>query len=540
MSSPLFVRFSGWPAPLTPESEILFETPSRERQMIQLAKNQIINQKEIGGMIVKSNLMGANMVANEIQYQTAALEGIISKVGDQISSVIQDSAEQVCNMMDMIGNRICASLDEVRWELVQQNAISSKILSTLRESRSNEARQLVNQGVRHYINGQYDKAEERFKEALKFDTTDYQVLKNLAFIEMRKGNASLAYNFLTDALNLPDNLDVESKTETLWAMARLRYSEKKFDDALSISFTALKSRGNKTAKDFYMSGIYSVLAGKNQQGLEQIRKAIELDNGYFSIAALDPDLEVVRHDIFKVLSALSVDSETKLKKQIADLEINIEKVNRSEESKNFNGLVRKIISVLDETKKTLTNPSYSRCLESFKKIKSIPKTFPYFDKLIKLNQEKIAAETLNKEKQAELNFAGKKKDTETPLVMALLIPFIIYIVVALGMFYYAIAEASGFFETLLMIICGAIASILWPLAAIFSDDLSYTKYPVFGYALALVIISIIGCTIWHTLRKQKVDNINAIECDTSSINVEISSINDDILTNTKKIEGFLG
>jgi len=233
MSRSLIDRYtyghSSWPAPFTPEAEILLENPRRQNEMLQLAQHQIEVQKAASRAVVQSNIAGAQIISNEIAQQTRILENMIGGMTLGIAA----AADQISDSIDILGDRLCAELAEIRWQLSQQNESLEKILDLLRNSRNNEAQQLVKQGVRHYVHGEYLESEERFRKALDFDTTDYQVLMNLAYIEMHKGNSETASTFFKKSLNLPENLDSHSKARTLWALGRLSYAENDYQNALS-------------------------------------------------------------------------------------------------------------------------------------------------------------------------------------------------------------------------------------------------------------------------------------------------------------------
>ncbi|PIQ44876.1 MAG: hypothetical protein COW04_10630 [Deltaproteobacteria bacterium CG12_big_fil_rev_8_21_14_0_65_43_10] len=145
--------------------------------MLQLAQHQIEVQKAASRAVVQSNIAGAQIISNEIAQQTRILENMIGGMTLGIAA----AADQISDSIDILGDRLCAELAEIRWQLSQQNESLEKILDLLRNSRNNEAQQLVKQGVRHYVHGEYLESEERFRKALDFDTTDYQVLMNLAY-----------------------------------------------------------------------------------------------------------------------------------------------------------------------------------------------------------------------------------------------------------------------------------------------------------------------------------------------------------------------
>lgn len=179
-----------WPARHTPQAELVYGVPRRQNELIAIGRQQLEIQRSTAEEIVRSNIDAADIIAAEINQQTAALETSLQSLSDKVTSSVSDAADQVCWSIDILGARLCACLDEIKWQLAQIGTTLSGILSTLRQSRSNEARQLVEQGLRHYINGQYEQAEERFRLALIQDTTDYQVLLNLGLIAVKKKDSA--------------------------------------------------------------------------------------------------------------------------------------------------------------------------------------------------------------------------------------------------------------------------------------------------------------------------------------------------------------
>lgn len=118
MSRSLIDRYSygnsGWPGAFTPEAEIVYETPRRERQMIRLAEQQVEIQKAAGREIVRSNIAGAQIIASEIAQQTLALDRTINQVGESISGSISFAADQISDAIDVLGDRLCAELSEIK------------------------------------------------------------------------------------------------------------------------------------------------------------------------------------------------------------------------------------------------------------------------------------------------------------------------------------------------------------------------------------------------------------------------------------------
>lgn len=531
MSNSLIHRFNGWPTAFTVENEIL----SRERRMEKLAEHQVAAQSYASNQIAKSQIKGANIVASEIKNQTAILEAAVVGIGNQISDVIQASADQISYMLDQVGDRICASLDEIKWELVQQNVISSQIFKVLHESRSNEARQLVNQGIRHYLNSQYDKAEERFKEALKFDTTDYQVLMNLGYIEIQKDNAAAAYDYFRDALNLPANLDSNTKADTIWAMARLRYAEKKFNEALTLSLEAIKLKDPIESRKLFTIGVYSALSGKDNEAIKYIRKAIAMDSSCFSIAASDPDLNGISGKILELLADISLNAKSKAEKLINELEINLKNYEAYKKSKEYLNIVEKLKNKFNEVKTIFNDLGYSRYIKTIQIMESVCQTYPMFYELKGLYDDQLKIKNDLKIKNEEKKAVGKSKNTESPIAAMIGIPLIIYLMTAVYAYIQEVAQCFSSSSLADKIIGGPLTIILGPFFAILWPFIYLDNEPRLKYSIIAIIISGVGNLIWGLIRSKHNNNIEMIEAKHSEVMSKLNQVNNQINENKSAI-----
>jgi len=376
---------SGWPNPFTPEAELIYKAPRRQMEMIHLARQQIDAQKNASQEIVKSNLIGAKIIANEIEQQTEALDRTINQVGDRISSSITLAADQISDALDVLGDRICVELSEIKWQLTQQNETLEKILEVLNKSRNNEAKQLVQQGLRHYVNDEFEEAEERFKLALKFDTTDYQVLMNLAFIELNKNNSSQAFSYFKKALSLPEDIDSSTKARTLWATARLYYAENDFNTAYTYAEEAFRHDSQKDPKTLYPLGVYASLTGKKSVALESIEQAILIDPSYFTKCSVDPDLQIIKEDILQMLGRLSSNAESKAKQMVDDIQNELSVLESKNQPDSNHNFLDKTIIIINNCKAGLLNPSYSFCLRCFNTMNIMKTVVSEMGQLISLN-----------------------------------------------------------------------------------------------------------------------------------------------------------
>lgn len=315
MSNSLIDRFryghSQWPAPFTPEAEMYIEGAKRQREMIYLARQQIDAQNLAAKNISQSNLIGAQIIAKELGHQTKVLDNSIKQVGNLIAEEVSASTEKITSAIDHLNDSLCFELSEIQWQLAQLNKTLEKILKVLSENRSNEARQLVQQGVRHFVNEEIDEAEERFKLALSFDTTDYQVLMNLGYIEIHKNNASEAISFFKKAINLPENINNASKVRALWTIARLYYAEQDFSKAFSYAEKGFQI-DSVAPRNSYIFGVYAALSGNQKLAIKHINDAIIGNAIFFSKAAVDQDLEIIRNEILTLLGQIANDLKYKV------------------------------------------------------------------------------------------------------------------------------------------------------------------------------------------------------------------------------------
>jgi len=350
----------------------VYGVPRRQRQLIEIGRQQVEVQRASVQTIARSNIASAQIIAAEIQQQTLALDERLCKYSDRVSSSVMDAADQISSAIEFLGDRLCAYLGEIRWELAQQSETLAGILHVLRESRSNEARQLVEQGVRHYTNEQYDRAEERFKQAIEKDTTDYQVLMNLGLVAVHKGDSPAAVEFFRDALRLPASQDDYSKTRALLAIARVHYADSNYIEAHRVAAGAIESYGTSDASDLFVSATYAALSGLVDESVSALQACIRKDAIFFSRAAVEPDLEPFRGVVLELLSKLAQEILETRRADIHRGRLLLEKALHHTHASYYADLTRRALTRFDELEHAVEQASYSELLkfeqraESFK------------------------------------------------------------------------------------------------------------------------------------------------------------------------------
>ena len=316
------------------------------------------------------------MVAT-IEGQTAELRGALDRSADRIASEIEIQGDQIASELAVQGDRICESLNEIRWEVAQVGQTMNRLLQVALNSRTNEANQLVKQGVRHFANDEYLEAEGRFLKALDYDSTDYQVLMNLGFIAVHKGQPDAAFTYFKKALTLPDSLDDPAKARALWALARVHYSQKRFLEAYTTAEQAKALSTPVRAADILTVGVYAAPLGKTDVAIQHCRQALTLDPPLYSTIAAyaELDLQPIRDNVLTMLAQMTQDALQRAMRHIISVQRALSMAVQAPQASHYADLIEVIRKRISEAETWLRHASYEDCLklsESTKQLVFIP------------------------------------------------------------------------------------------------------------------------------------------------------------------------
>jgi tetratricopeptide (TPR) repeat protein len=371
-----------------PEADFLLGIPARQRELVSLARAQVLEQKRTTKTVFESNVAAAAAICRELSIQTEHLEQAIAGGAEAITLAIED-----------LGDRIAGELGEIRWELVQLRALSEQILAVLRRPRSTEARELLDQGVRNLVNDKVEQAEERFNLALRLDNTDYQILMNLSAVELRKGNALRAVAFVHDALTLPQNLDAQARADALWHLARIHYAIHEYPKAFELAqqSTTLVSAPRRVLQ----LGVYAILGDMLMEGLYLIEAAVRQDPRLFSVAASTPDLTAHQRDCLSLLGKLAAEVLNAVQKgcqKLAPIADEVGKLRRVP-----SGYSARFRTRFEAVLRTSRDGSYSECREALSiltVLEKVPDLLRRLDRSTLEFSQSQQAELLAKEKLA--------------------------------------------------------------------------------------------------------------------------------------------
>jgi tetratricopeptide (TPR) repeat protein len=286
---------------------------SREEELLELARAQTRLLGESNEWLQQSGAY-AESIAAEISWQSDVLaEGIgildssISREGRRISRAVDRQGELVTQAVVFLQESLVARLDAVVWELEQIGETLGGILAVLRENRQNEARQLVSQGLRLMYADYVDDAHERFVNALSFDKTDYQVLKNLGFIAISRGDAETAHEYFERALRLPFEMFESDRVSTLRVIARLHHTEGQFEGAASVA-SELCTSPLRSGRDLLDWAAYLCRSGADDaSALRLVRQAVEDSPTCFHLAAVGRDFRRLQSEVLSELADAAAD-----------------------------------------------------------------------------------------------------------------------------------------------------------------------------------------------------------------------------------------
>ena len=357
----------------SPEADFFLGGPARERELVALARSQLVLTQEAISAVSRAGRNTAAVFRNELERQSA-----------ELSEQLRRGSESVVSTIDNLADRVSAELGEIRWQLVQLQETSDEIREILRHPRSTQAQELVQQGVRNLNADRLEQAEDRFLRALDFDNTDYQVLMNLSSIELRKGNADKACSYLRDAFSLPPNLSSRARAEALWSLARVRYANKHYVSAAKVAHQSLQLLSNPRRRFQY--GVYLILATSARQGLSTLERAIRQDSGIFAVAASSRDLTAHRREIDSLLDSLANEALSRLQSQLEGLAVQLRPLESLPlEQPELIERFRLEIAALD---RVLSQPSYSDLVAACSRALDLQRALSHLEAL------SVAEETL--------------------------------------------------------------------------------------------------------------------------------------------------
>ena len=279
----------------------------RDKALIFMLDKQLKYRRQEAESIRRTNNANTNLLLNELENGNRELESLRTGIS-RLEATNYEGFKAICDSMEVTNNL----LDDISWRLGQAVSILGdidfklgKILNVLKQNRKNEAKQLVNQGARLMLYGDYDGAEERFKLAYNYDVTDYQVLMNLGHVELQKQNAEKAKDWYKKASRLPADIDGYARSLPIWNIARIHYAKGEFEEAYTHAQRASQTHDESLGENIFKVAVYAGLAGHKSECLYGIEGAIYTNPKFFRAAIAHPDLHHIRNDVYRSLDAIT-------------------------------------------------------------------------------------------------------------------------------------------------------------------------------------------------------------------------------------------
>ncbi len=288
--------------------EQIYNPAARELELVSLGRKQCALLEAQADAISGAVQDGSATVAHEIRLHADTISRELSQAHERLADRMGALGEEISDSLFTLGELLSSDLTDIKWLLAQQGRTLDAVLHVLSESRSNDARQLVEQGTRLLAVREYADAEERLRSALKADRTDYQVLMNLGVLDKERGNLRDALRWFKNAWQLPVALDPPARARALWLYGRVLYKQREFSQARDYANRAITADPPGDPGWVFTAGVYAILSGDANSGLSQIRGSILREPELFVRAGIDPDLNGVRERVFAMLEELSTDT----------------------------------------------------------------------------------------------------------------------------------------------------------------------------------------------------------------------------------------
>jgi len=271
--------------------------------------------------------------------------------------------EEMTSSVAALEGSLSGHLGELKWLAEQQNQTLDTILDTLRHRRRAEAQELLEQALRHLLIDEYDLADERLQKALEFDTTDYQVLMNLAFIRVHQNDPDAALAFFQAALRRPRQVDRGAKRQALWEIARLRYATENFAAAYGSAMEALELEEPQTPRSLLTCAGYAALAGMQDVALAHVEAAVRADSSMMGIALVERDLIPIRGPVDALLDSFAKSAADRAQMLMDRVVTMLDRCKRAPRAKDYSDILAQLDSLVNSIPvRVLETPSYTDCV----------------------------------------------------------------------------------------------------------------------------------------------------------------------------------
>jgi Flp pilus assembly protein TadD len=256
--------------------------------------------RRVGAAVVQQQERAAAAYAAATTKQLGAMQEQETANAAKLRDAVSASAELLRaglreneQAIGQLGGVITEQLTNVRWELAQQHQTLAGILNVLRESRSNECRQLIEQGDANYRAGFLAEAKERYQLAAQQDNTNVLVWQQLGIIAVQEGAFAEAETCFKKAVAFarPEYPKLRAIGRT--HLARLYYARERWNDAAEMLRAALADEP-ESAKNRYDLALVLAQVGAVPNALDAVEQAIMLDGSFYGYALADDEFALIR------------------------------------------------------------------------------------------------------------------------------------------------------------------------------------------------------------------------------------------------------
>jgi tetratricopeptide (TPR) repeat protein len=264
--------------------------------------------RRVNGEILES-LERANDELGAQGRERRSAFGEITRQIDDIRDTLAGGFDEVSTAILRLEDVMAYQLSEIRMVLGQIDDHLGALVRLVKFPRETEAAELVGDGLKAMIAGNWDDAEACFTSAIQRKRTHFQAHANLAFVYLRLGMGDAAVNHFQKACDyVPDECEPQVKHLAHKNLARALFATYKYEKAVAAierSIAMLERPEDVDPQTRYAYVVYLALAGSTVKAMTELRLLCNNHPRFFAIAYIDKDLEPLRVHVVDVLDDLA-------------------------------------------------------------------------------------------------------------------------------------------------------------------------------------------------------------------------------------------
>lgn len=254
----------------------------------------------------ESNQASADILADEIRYQTAELMDGLTKLSKDVTQTFR-----------AVGDYLGAELSQLRWAVDQNTEVTQQILDAQLKSHWHNSRQFYEVGVQCYMAGERELAKGQFEKAVDASVNNSFAYQYLGFLAVDANDQEQTLrNFDRAAKFAPDS---HQRALAHYHLTRAWFAAGDNQKALENARLAVEHEPD--SKTYQYELVRALMrAGNVPEAIAELRKTIESGWNYWSICATDRSLNPMRSEVTALLAQMREEKRTEARRLLDHLD----------------------------------------------------------------------------------------------------------------------------------------------------------------------------------------------------------------------------